>query len=117
MRQRREFDKCLIGRNLKRMRVENNLTVEDVRDYLCMGSTQAIYKYEEGTNYPSADTLLALMELYGADFQDLICEQLIHCRFLQPGSWLVSAARKDKTDFLMDIVAKRGSRYTSLPSH
>lgn len=104
MRYRPEYDKGLIGENLKRMRREKKLTVEDVRDYLCLGSSQAIYKYEEGINYPPVDTLLALMELYEADFQQLTCEQLIHCRFSNAGSWnVVSAARGDQMEFTIDI--------------
>ena len=33
---------------------------------------QAVYKYESGTGYPQADTLLALMELYGAGVDDIV---------------------------------------------
>lgn len=48
MRHRREYNKALIGKNLKRARERQGLTVEDVREYLCLGSVQAIYKYEAG---------------------------------------------------------------------
>ena len=44
MRQRREYDAGLVGRNLKRLREKKRLSVEDVREYLCLGSVQAIYK-------------------------------------------------------------------------
>ena len=57
MRQRREYDAGLVGRNLKRLREKKRLSVEDVREYLCLGSVQAIYKYEAGRNYPQADVL------------------------------------------------------------
>ena len=76
MRHRREYNKALIGKNLKRARERQGLTVEDVREYLCLGSVQAIYKYEAGLSYPTADTLLALMELYHIDRVDLLCRQL-----------------------------------------
>ena len=62
MEHRTEYDLKAIGRNLKHLRESRHLTVEQVREYLCLGSVQAVYKYESGTGYPQADTLLALME-------------------------------------------------------
>lgn len=79
MRHRREYDKDVIGANLRRAREKKGLSVEDVREYLQLGSVQAIYKYESGLSYPPADTLLALMELYDIDRADLICRQLDQC--------------------------------------
>ena len=72
MRQRPEYDMKLIGSNLKRLRESKKISVEEVRKYLCLGSVQAVYKYEKGISYPPADTLLALMELYEADLEDII---------------------------------------------
>lgn len=72
MEHRTEYDLKAIGRNLKHLRESRHLTVEQVREYLCLGSVQAVYKYESGTGYPQADTLLALMELYGAGVDDIV---------------------------------------------
>ena len=69
---RPEYDMKVIGQNLKRLRVAKNLSVDDVREYLCLGSVQAIYKYEKGKSYPQADTMFALMELYEANLYDII---------------------------------------------
>ena len=33
---------------------------------------QAVYKYERGKGYPQADTMFALMELYGAGLEDIV---------------------------------------------
>ena len=74
MNSRPEYDMSLIGKNLRRLREAKNLTVEDVREYLCMGSVQAIYKYEQGKGYPQVDTMFALMQLYGADLNDIIVQ-------------------------------------------
>ena len=68
---RPEYDMKVVGRNLKRLRLAKHLSVDDVREYLCLGSVQAIYKYEKGLNYPQADTMFALMELYGASLYDI----------------------------------------------
>ena len=72
MKQRPEYDPKIIGMNLRRLREEKHLTVEQVREYLCLGSVQAIYKYETGVGYPQADTMLALMELYEAGVNEIV---------------------------------------------
>lgn len=74
---RTEYDMKVIGRNLRRLREKKHLSVEQVREYLCLGSVQAVYKYEAGAGYPQADTLLALMELYDAGVNEIVrdCEE------------------------------------------
>ena len=74
VRHRPEYDRERIGKNLKRLREAKNLSVEEVKEYLRLGSVQAIYKYENGQSYPQADTMFALMELYEADLDDIIRE-------------------------------------------
>lgn len=69
---RPEYDMAQIGNNLRQLRLQHNYTVEQIRDYLCIGSVQAIYKYERGDALPLADKMFALMELYNANLQDII---------------------------------------------
>ena len=69
---RPEYDMKIIGKNLKRLRKEKHLSVEQVREYLCLGTVQSVYKYERGLSYPQADTMFALMELYEANLEDII---------------------------------------------
>ena len=71
MNYRPEYDMKVMGRNLRRLREENNLSVEDVREYLRLGSVQAVYKYETGRGYPPVDTMFALMELFDAGINDI----------------------------------------------
>lgn len=75
MKYRPEYDMKVIGENLKRLREAKHLSVDDVREYLCLGSVQAVYKYEKGKSYPQADTMFALMELYDADLYDIVRRQ------------------------------------------
>ena len=75
MKQRPEYNKKLIGKNLRRCRVKKNLSVENVKEYLHIGSIQAIYKWEEGKSYPQTDTMFALMELYEIELKDLLLEE------------------------------------------
>lgn len=72
MQYRTEYDLKVIGRNLRRLRENKHLTVEQVREYLQLGSVQAVYKYEAGVGYPQADTMLALMELYDAGVSEIV---------------------------------------------
>lgn len=60
--------------NLRRCREERHYTVEEVRQYLRLGSLQAIYKWEEGRCFPQTDTMLALMELYKVQIADILYE-------------------------------------------
>lgn len=77
---RTEYDMKVIGRNLRRLREKKHLSVEQVREYLCLGSVQAVYKYEAGAGYPQADTMLALMELYDAGVHEIVKEyEEEHC--------------------------------------
>ena len=98
LKYRREYDKKLIGKNLKRLREKKHLSVEEVRQYLRLGSVQAIYKYEAGYNYPQADVLLALLELYEAEYQDLIYAQMEDCNFRQEGCWVLFLPTADPVE-------------------
>ena len=69
---RMEYDMTVIGNNLRRLRIENGYSIEEIREFLCLGSVQAVYKYEYGTSYPPGDTLLALMEIYHTDVEDIV---------------------------------------------
>ena len=75
MKYRPEYDSVVIGRNLRRLREARHLSVEYVRQYLRLGSVQAVYKYEKGTSYPQTDTMFALMELYGAELKDILYQE------------------------------------------
>ena len=72
MKYRPEYDMKKIGQNLRSLRKAKGLSVDEVREYLYLGSVQAYYKYERGDGYMPADSLLALMELYEADLYDII---------------------------------------------
>ena len=62
---RPEYDFRIIGKNLSRLRKDRKLSVEQVRAYMQLGSVQAVYKWERGDSLPQADSLLALLQLYG----------------------------------------------------
>ena len=49
---RPEYDFRVIGRNLRKLRESKNLSVEDVRQYMQLGTIQAVYKWERGDGLP-----------------------------------------------------------------
>lgn len=76
MRNKRpEYDMKEIGRRLKYCREKRDLTVEAVRQYLCLSSVQAIYKWESGGTFPTLDNFMALSELYGVNPQSLMVKK------------------------------------------
>ena len=75
MRVRPEYDFKVIGNNLRKLRIKNGLTVEEVRQYMQLGTVQSIYKWERGEGLPQADSLIALLELYGENRIDTITEE------------------------------------------
>lgn len=87
---RPEYDMVVVGRNLKRLREAHHYTVEQIKDYLMLGSVQAVYKYERGQSYPQADSLLALMELYNASIQEIVCEHKEREEDLESSSFFVA---------------------------
>ncbi|MBQ0004530.1 MAG: helix-turn-helix transcriptional regulator [Clostridiales bacterium] len=75
MNVRPEYDFKVIGSNLKKLRLANNMTVEEVREYMQLGTVQSVYKWERGDGLPQADSLIALMQLYGASRIEMITEE------------------------------------------
>ena len=55
---------CWKERHIRELRKQNKLTVEQVRDYLGLESTQSIYKWQRGESMPTIDNLYALSTLF-----------------------------------------------------
>lgn len=72
---RPEYDFKVIGRNLKKLRMASNLTIEDVREYMQLGTPQAVYKWERGDGLPQADTFMALLQLYKVSDINMILKE------------------------------------------
>ena len=60
------------GSNIKRIREDKGIRVEDVREVLGLTSPQAIYKWEAGKNMPTLDNLVILAWLFGVKIDELI---------------------------------------------
>lgn len=58
------LDTSATGARIRELRKKNKLTVEQVRDFLGLESTQAIYKWQRGESMPTIDNLYALSTLF-----------------------------------------------------
>lgn len=78
---RPEYDMITMGKKMQYYRKLRNISVEEVRQYMHFSSVQAIYKWESGKCFPSADNLLALAELYGVNPKDLMPKREVDREF------------------------------------
>lgn len=72
MNQRPEYDAVKTGQKLRRCRLACGYTAEQVREYIRIGTVQAVYKWERGACFPSLDDFFALAELYGVKPDELL---------------------------------------------
>lgn len=75
VKHRPEYDNKVIGRNLKYFREKKHLSVDYVREYLRLGTPQAVYKWEAGKGYPQTDTMFALLQLYEIEIKDILYDR------------------------------------------
>lgn len=60
------------GKQLKRIRKEQNFSVQDIQHQIGLISAQAIYKWERGQALPSLDNIVILAKLYEVTLDDLL---------------------------------------------
>ncbi len=75
MKKRPEYSKIETGKNMRRLREAKHLTAEQVREYMQLGSVQAVYKWERGECFPQADNLMALALLYEVKPEMMMVQQ------------------------------------------
>ena len=66
------LDTVATGARIRELRNANSLTVEQVRDFLGLESTQAIYKWQRGDSMPTIDNLYALSSLFQTSVDDIL---------------------------------------------
>ncbi len=64
MKRRPEYDARRTGQNPRKFRRRCGYTAEQVRDYIGIGTVQAVYKWERGDSFPALENFFALAELY-----------------------------------------------------
>lgn len=66
------IDLVATGRNIKQLRLDRNVKVSQLQNYLGFSEPQAIYKWERGESIPSTDHLVALAYYYKIKVDDII---------------------------------------------
>lgn len=66
------IDPAATGNRIDMLRKANGITVNELRDYLGLSTTYAIYKWFHGDSMPSLDNMLALSILFATPINDMI---------------------------------------------
>ena len=60
------------GERIKELRIQKNLKVEDIMEFMGFDAPQAIYKWQKGQSLPTVDNLYALSMLLGVSIDDIL---------------------------------------------
>ncbi len=69
------LDPQATGKRIKRIRMEKQLSVTDICDYMGFENPQAVYKWQRGESLPSVDNLFALSRLFETPIDNILCEK------------------------------------------
>jgi len=72
------IDKDKTGSRIRMYMNMRRLTVEDVREYLHLGTVQSVYHWMSGISLPSIDNLYALSVLLDVPVDQLLCGNYDH---------------------------------------
>lgn len=62
------------GNRLKKLCAQKQITANDLKDFLNLGSVQAVYLWMEGKRLPSLDNLYALSRYLEVPVDTLLCD-------------------------------------------
>lgn len=60
------------GHNIRQLRVQNLLKVNDLQRTFGFAQPQSIYKWEQGKSLPTIDNLLVLSKIFGVSMDEII---------------------------------------------
>lgn len=60
------------GERIKELRIQKNIKVEDIMEFMGFDAPQAIYKWQKGQSLPTVDNLYALSMLLGVSIDDIL---------------------------------------------
>lgn len=66
------LDAVATGARIRELRVQHNLKVDDIRQFMGFESEQAIYKWQRGESLPSVDNLYALSYLFNTSIDNIL---------------------------------------------
>jgi transcriptional regulator with XRE-family HTH domain len=62
----------LTGQNIKQIMLQKGLSMNEIKDFLGLGSTQAMYHWFHGKSLPSVDNLYALSILFEMPIDEIL---------------------------------------------
>ena len=69
------LDMQATGQQIKKLRVERQISVNDICDYMGFENPQAVYKWQRGESLPTVDNLFALSRLFETPIDHILCER------------------------------------------
>ena len=71
------IDPVATGRNIKQLRIDRNVKIAALQQYLNLSEPQAIYHWERGLSMPTTDHLVALAHYYGITVDEIIVRSYV----------------------------------------
>ena len=66
------IDLTATGKNIRDIRKDHGIAVQELAEYLGLASVQAIYKWQSGQSLPSVDHLFAMSVLFEIPMNDFL---------------------------------------------
>lgn len=66
------IDPIATGANIRRLRAERGITVDQIQAFLELETPRAIFKWQSGATLPSVENLLGLSILFGVSINDIL---------------------------------------------
>ena len=66
------IDTKATGARIRELRKKHNLRVEDIRAYINLSDTQAIYKWQHGSAMPTIENLAILAAIFEVKVDDIL---------------------------------------------
>lgn len=72
MKEYPRIDMVKTGENIRNLRMQKNLSIHDIQNFLGLDNPQAIYLWQKGKNLPTVDHLCALSVLLDVPIEKIL---------------------------------------------
>ena len=87
------------GKRIKKLRMDRQISVMDICEYMGFENPQAVYKWQRGETLPSVDNLFALSRLFDTTVDDILCEKEEVCA----SSFSFRCIKKRTLDYYIEL--------------
>ena len=71
------IDAIATGKNIKRLRQEEGLTINDLQEALGFETPYSIYRWQKGDTLPSVDNLVILSDIFDVAMDEIVVRRKI----------------------------------------